>query len=92
MEEYPLNHKKLATLSTTRWVERITALDDFAEAFVVIYNALNYMQYGGDEDEFSKSSSDASTYFRTINNFEFVVSLVVTENVFDHTSALTVQL
>ena len=92
MEEYPLNHKKLATPSTTRWVERITALDDFAEAFVVIYNALNYMQYGGDEDEFSKFSSDASTYFRTINNFEFVVSLVVTKNVFDHTSALTVQL
>ena len=90
MEEYPLNHKKLATPSTTRWVERITALDDFAEAFVVIYNALNYMQYGGDEDEFSKSRSDASTYFHTINNFEFVVSLVVTKNVFDHTSALTV--
>ena len=56
MEEYPLNHKKLATPSTTWWVNRITALDDFAEAFVVIYNVLNYMQYGGDEDEFSKSS------------------------------------
>ena len=31
MEEYPLNHTKLATPSTTRWVNRITALDETSQ-------------------------------------------------------------
>ncbi len=49
------------------------------------------MQTGG-KGEFKDLSSDAQTYFRMIKHFEFLVSLVVTMNVFDHTLALTVQL
>ena len=85
MEEYGLRSKKLAAPSTTRWVERITSLGGFVEAFTVVYKALEFIEKGGVNDEFGSSSSDASTYFRTINNFEFVVSLVVTQKVFDHT-------
>ena len=61
------------------------------EAFEVIYQALSYMQKGGN-GEFKDSSSDAQTYFRTIKHSEFLVSLVVTTNVFDQTLALTIQL
>jgi hypothetical protein len=91
IQHFGLTREKLAAPSTTCWVERITSLDGFLEAFEVIFQALNYMQTGG-KGEFKDSSSDAQTYFCTIKHFEFLVSLVVTMNVFDHTLALTVQL
>ena len=40
MEEYGLRSEKLAAPSTTRWVERITSLGGFVEAFTVVYKAL----------------------------------------------------
>ena len=90
--EYGLTFHKLATASTTRWVERIASLDSFLDAFVVIYETLNYMQYGGSSNEFQKSTSDAQAHFRQVEKFEFIVSLVITQNILDHTLALTVQL
>ena len=92
IEEYGLRTKKLAAPSTTRWVERILSQGGFVESFTVVYKALKFIQEGGFNDEFSCSSSDASMHFRTINNFEFVLSLLVTQKVFDHTLALTIQL
>ena len=80
-----------AAPSTARWVKRIMSLEGFVEAFTMVYKAHKFMQEGVN-DEFSSSSSDASMYFCTINYFEFVVPLLVTQKVFDHTLALTVQL
>ena len=92
IEEFGLTFKKLATPSTTRWVERIASLDSFLDAFVPIYETLNYMQFGGDQNEFKTSTSDAQSHFRQVEKFEFIVALVITQNILDHTLALTVQL
>ena len=39
-----------------------------------------------------KSTSDAQSHFCQVEKFEFIVSLVITQNVLDHTLAPTVQL
>jgi hypothetical protein len=92
IEEAGLTFRKLVTPSTTRWVERISSLDTFLDAFVVIYQTLNYMQFGGNRNEFKNSTSDAQSHFRQVEKFDFVVALVITQNILDHTLSLTVQL
>ena len=42
--------------------------------------------------DFNHSSSDATSFFRSIKSFEFIVSLVITANLLHHTLTLTVQL
>ena len=51
------------------------------------------MRTGGDDNKkFNNSASDAETYLLTMKRFEFVVALVITTNIFDHTLSLTIQL
>ena len=83
--EYGLKFKKLKSPSTTRWVERVKSLDGFLDAYAVIYNALDYMQFGGCNNEFKDATSDAQAHFRNIESFEFIVSLVITQNILDYT-------
>ena len=92
IEEYGLKFKKLPAPSTTRWVERIASLGCFLDAFVVIYHTLDYMQRGGDNREFINLTSEAQAHFCQVEKFDFVVALVITQNILDHTLALTVQL
>ncbi|XP_028413110.1 52 kDa repressor of the inhibitor of the protein kinase-like [Dendronephthya gigantea] len=93
MKEFGLTRNKLAKPSTTRWVERITSLDGFLDAFEVIYETLNFMQSGGSQEEpFLRSASDAQSHFRNVEKFEFMAALVITQHVLDHTLSLTVQL
>lgn len=40
----------------------------------------------------NSSTSDAQSHFRQVEEFEFIVALVITQNILDHTLALTVQL
>lgn len=92
MAAYGLRSRKLKSPSTTRWVEQITSLDGFLDAFVVIYESLDYMQFGGDDDEFKRATGDAQAHFRQVDKFEIIVSLVITQNILDHTMPLTLQL
>ncbi|XP_028394480.1 52 kDa repressor of the inhibitor of the protein kinase-like [Dendronephthya gigantea] len=93
MKEFGLTRNKLAKPSTTRWVEQITSLDGFLDAFEVIYETLNFMQFGGSQEEpFPRSASDAQSRFRNVEKFEFMAALVITQHVLDHTLSLTVQL
>ena len=91
MADVGLKRQKLATPSTTRWVERIKTLDGFVDAFEAVIESLDYMQTNVNGD-FDSSSSDAETYFRSIKSFEFIVSLVLTANILHHTLPLTLQL
>ena len=91
MKEVGLKRQKLGAPSTTRWVERVTNLDEFVDAFEAIFQSLKYMKENENRD-FNHSSSDATSFFRSIKSFEFIVSLVITANLLHHTLALTVQL
>ena len=91
IKEVGLRRQKLGPPSTTRWVERVTNLDEFVDAFEAIFESLKYMKENENRD-FNHSSSDATSFFRSIKSFEFIVCLVITANLLHHTLALTVQL
>ena len=44
MAEIGLKCRKLKSPSTTRWVEQVSTLDGFVEAFEAIYRSLRYMK------------------------------------------------
>ena len=92
MEEFGLKRRKLPAPSTTRWVQRISSLDGFLEAFEAVFRTLEYMQLGGVNKEFERSSSDARAFLRILESFEFIVAMVITTNILDYTMSLTVQL
>ena len=89
--EIGLKRQKLASPSTTRWVERISTLDGFAEAFEAIFFSLEYMKTNENGD-FNSSTSDARMLFKSIKSFEFIACLVLASNILHHTLSLTVQL
>ena len=91
MKEVGLKRQKLAAPSTTRWIERVTNLDEFVDTFEAIFQSLKYMKENKNRD-FNHSSSDATSFFCSIKSFEFIVSLVITANLLHHMLALTVQL
>ena len=89
--EIGLKRQKLASPSTTRWVERISTLDGFVEAFEAIFFTLEYMKTNENGD-FNSSTSDARMLFKSIKSFEFIACLVLASNILHHTLSLTVQL
>ena len=91
IEEIGLKRKKLIAPSTTRWVERIAALDGIVEAFEAICDSLEHMTANKDGD-FNSSTSDAKIYLKAVKSFEFIISLVITSNILHHTYSLTVEL
>ena len=52
-----LKRQKLASPSTTRWVEQISTLDGFVEAFEAIFFTLEYMKTN-EKGDFNSSTSD----------------------------------
>ena len=91
MTEIGLKRQKLASPSTTRWVERIATLDGFVEAFEAIFHTLQYMKKNENGD-FDSSTSDARMLYKSIKSFEFITCLVLASNILHHTLSLTVQL
>ena len=89
--EIGLKHQKLASPSTTCWVERISTLDGFVEAFEAIFYTLECMKMNENGD-FDCSSNDARMLFKSIKSFEFIACLVLASNILHHTLSLTVQL
>ena len=83
MANIGLKRQKLRAPSTTRGVERISTLSGFVDAFVAIFNRLNYMKLNINKD-FDHLSSDARLFFYAIQKFEFIATLLITANLLDH--------
>ena len=64
-----LKHQKPASSSTKRWVERISNLDGFVEAFEAIFYTLKYMKKN-EKGDFDSSTSDTRMLYKSIKPFE----------------------
>ena len=80
---------KLVDVCKTRWIERIKGLEIFYDLFPVILKTFHEMSLNLDDSFNSETSSKAKDFLKLVNNFEFVVSLVITRCVFDMTLDVT---
>ena len=72
MKEIGLKRQKFGAPLTTRWVERVTNLDEFVDAFEAIFQSLKYMKENEIRD-FNHSSSDATSFSRSIKSFALLL-------------------
>ena len=70
--------KKLRDPSRTRWVERIKDLDLLIELFEPLWSTLDEMRLNISKSHNNKTQSDAFSFFKAIDNFSFIVNLVLT--------------
>jgi hypothetical protein len=68
MKEIGSKRQKLGAPSTTRWVERITNLDEFVNAFEAIVHSLMYMKENENGD-FDNSNAEAERNLNSILSF-----------------------
>ena len=73
----------------TRWIERITCLDGFVDAYEAVVETLEEMKLNIDGKWNSKTSSDANSLLYACTSFEFIVALVITTQMLDYTMPLT---
>ena len=81
--------KKLKDICRTRWVERITGLDDFEELFIPIVFCLEQMSLNVDRIFNQDTSTKALSYYKLLTSFDFISALVLTRHVLDVTLPVT---
>ena len=81
--------KKLKDICCTRWVERITGLDDFEELFIPIVFCLEQMSLNVDRIFNQDTSTKALSYYKLLTSFDFISALVLTRHVLDVTLPVT---
>ena len=76
-----LKHK-LKDVCRTRWVEKIEGMDVFKEPFVPVYYSLLVMKKNNDTVHYNnETSAKADSLFKLVNDFEFIVTLVLTRSI-----------
>ena len=70
--------KKLRDPSRKRWVERIKDIDVLIELFEPLWSTLDEMRLNISKSHNNKTQSDAFSFFKAIDNFSFIVNLVLT--------------
>ena len=75
-----LKHK-LKDVCRTRLVERIEGMDVFKELFVPVYYSLLVMKKNDTVDYNNETSAKADSLFKLVNDFEFIVTLVLTRSI-----------
>ena len=81
--DFETDSKKLKDPCKTRWVERIKDLDLFIELFEPLWCTLEEMKVNA-KGKFNKTTqTDAFSYFRAIDSFEFVANLIITYRVLE---------
>ena len=84
-----LKHK-LQDVCRTRWVERIEGIDVFEELFVPVYYSLLVMKENNDTVHYNnETSAKAESLFKLVDDFEFIVTLVVTRSILDYLLPVT---
>ena len=81
--------KKLIDVCRTRWVERITGLDDFESMFVPMVFCLEVRSMNLEKKCNKETSSQASCFLKLITTFDFIATLVITGTIFGYTIPVT---
>ena len=84
-----LKHK-LEDVWRTRWVERIEGMDVFEELFVPVYYSLLVIKENNDTVHYNnETSAKTESLFKLVDDFEFIVTLVVTRSILDYLLPVT---
>ena len=83
--------RRLKDVCRTRWVERILGLDVFEDLLIPIKVTLEEMKLDIHSSFNKETSARASQLFSSLD-FDFIVNLVITRNVFDLTHSVTLLL
>ena len=75
--------KKLRDPCKTRWVERIKDLDLFIELFEPLWCTLDGMRSNLRKEHNHNTQVDAFSFFKAIDDFDFVANLVITYKVLE---------
>lgn len=87
-----VNRKKLKDPGRTRWIERIIGLDTFQETYVAVFHALDKMSVNHEKIVNRETSAKATSFLKLISSFSFIVTLVITREIFDLTIDVTTNL
>ena len=84
-----LKHK-LKDVCRTRWFERIESMDVFEELFAPVYYSLLAMKENIVTVHYNnETSAKADSLFKLVDDFELIVTLVVTHSILDYLLPLT---
>ena len=81
--------KKLSDFYPTRWVEKVTGLDDFEDLFAPIVFCLEEMSLNMGRVCNADASAKATSFYKLMASFDFLSSLVITRSVLDLTLLVT---
>ncbi len=81
--------KKLKQMCRTRWIERREAFEVFIDLFLPIICSLEGISHGSGWNR--ESQSDARSLLLALSQFQFIVTLKVTQSVLAYTRALSVK-
>ena len=91
-QHLPVNHHTtLLDVCRTRWIQRIDGLERFLEMYVAIAAAFEIMVENID-NEWACSASDAFTLQSIVQNFIFLITLVIVRHCLAYTTNATYQL
>ncbi len=82
--------KKLKQMCRTRWIERHEAFEVFIDLFLPIICSLEGISHGSGWKR--ESQFDARSLLLALSQFQFIVTLKVTQSVLAYTRALSVKL
>ena len=91
VEEYARDSqkKKLFDFRPTRWVEKLTGLDDFEHLFVPIVFCLEEMSLNMGRVCNQDTSAKATSFYKSMTSFDFLFCLVITRSILDLTFPVT---
>ena len=80
---------KLNDPSRTRWVERIEDLDQFIDLFEPLWSTLDDMRTNLSKEHNHNTQVDAFSFFKAIDDFDFICNLVITYKVLELSLLIT---
>ena len=84
-----LKHE-LKDVCRTRWVEKIESIDFFEELFVPVHYSFLVVKENNDTVHYNnETSTKAESLFKLVDDFEIIVSLVVTRSILDYLLPVT---
>ena len=83
---------KLKDVCRTRWVERIDGLEMFVSLYSSIWNSLNDMRQDISLSRNYQTKQDAFRLFKDVDDFDFIINLIVVYRIFDITLDATILL
>ena len=86
-----LSHKKLTDICRTRWVQRLDALDIFAEHIRPVVSTLEEIASNGSRDWNRESTKDATGLLQAVTTFQFLLAFIITKET-GYTMGLTIRL